>query len=439
MHKKNTIHYLIVVAILFIGCGKSGINGELVGVDAKHLGNTETPYGMVYIPAGSLVMGQTEQDNILAQSAQSREVSVSGFYMDETEVTNSEYRQFVNWVRDSIAITDYLQDDKYYIKSKNADANQAGRKLIDWKKLGPGSSAIWGRGKGKNPNAEKLKYMFYQGDDVIFNKVEMDGRKWRYHFAMFDTRASIEGSKDRTKSRSDFMFRDTVFVYPDTNVWVNDFAYAQNEPMVLEYFSHKAYNNYPVVGVNWRQARAFSVWRSRYNDSYRDGKKIPRRKPYQLPSEAEFEYAARGGRNNTLYPWGGPSARNAKGCLMANFKSGAGNYTADGAPFTVGVKSYLPNDFGLYNMAGNVAEWTSDAYDESAYKFISDINPSYQYEASATDADALKRKVVRGGSWKDIGYFLQNGTRTYAYQDEARSYIGFRCISGYSGPIKKRK
>jgi formylglycine-generating enzyme required for sulfatase activity len=84
-------------------------------------------------------------------------------------------------------------------------------------------------------------------------------------------------------------------------------------------------------------------------------------------------------------------------------------------------------------MAGNVAEWTSSAYDESAATFVHDMAPTYTYEAKASDPESLKRKVVKGGSWKDIGYFLQNSTRTYEYQDTAKSYIGFRCVSRYMG------
>jgi len=90
-------------------------------------------------------------------------------------------------------------------------------------------------------------------------------------------------------------------------------------------------------------------------------------------------------------------------------------------------------------MAGNVSEWTSSAFDESASTFVHDLSPTLEYEAKASDAPVLKRKVVRGGSWKDIGYFLQNSTRTYEYQDTAKSYIGFRCITNYLGRDIKDK
>ena len=97
------------------------------------------------------------------------------------------------------------------------------------------------------------------------------------------------------------------------------------------------------------------------------------------------------------------------------------------------MDSYTPNDYGLYQMAGNVSEWTSTAFDESVYDFDHDLNPEYSYDALATDAPALKRKVIRGGSWKDIGYYMQTGTRSYEYQDTTKAYIGFRSVMTYLG------
>ncbi len=433
--------YFLVVLFLVVGlssCSKRGDRGEILGVSAKSF-KSEVPYGMVYIPSGSFLMGQTDQDITFAQISQTRQVTVPAFFMDQTEITNSQYRQFVNWVRDSIAITQYLSDPKYYYTPKGVPAESAtGPKYINWDYVK--KNPIWRAGKkGQEGNTTKLQSMYYQGDDRIFDRNELDVRLLKYNYAVPDLRAAADNKNNKDKKRSDFILRDTIAIYPDTLVWLSDFSYAANEPMVEGYFSHPSYRNYPVVGVNWRQARAFSIWRGRYNDAYKDKRRQPHRSRYELPTETEFEYAARGGRIGNDYPWGGPYIKNAKGCLLANFKPGRGNYSDDGGTYTVNVRSYFPNDYGLYNMAGNVAEWTQSAYNASASTVVNDLAPTFNYEAKATDKEVMKRKVVRGGSWKDIGYFLQNSSRTFEYQDTAKSYIGFRNVTHFQGRDLKDK
>ena len=108
-------------------------------------------------------------------------------------------------------------------------------------------------------------------------------------------------------------------------------------------------------------------------------------------------------------------------------------YHDDGGMKTVKADSYHPNDYGLYNMSGNVAEWTSTSYDESLYMFSNDMNAENNYQALASDPKNLKVKVIRGGSWKDVEHFIQTGTRDYEFQDTAKSYIGFRTVSSYLG------
>ena len=420
----------ILAGAILSGCSSNGDKGELVGVPQRSFRAT-VPFGMVYIPGGSFMMGQTDQDITFSQIAQTKQVTIEPFFMDQTEISNTQYKMFVNWVRDSIAITNYIKDDKWFLKSAKTGAGGSDKKYINWDFVR--KNPVMRRGKNQQGNTAKLQNMYYKGDDQILGRTELDVRLLKYNYSLVSLRNAADGKNDKTKKRSDFILRDTVNVYPDTLVWLSDFAYAANEPMVEGYFSHPAYRNYPVVGVTWRQARAFTVWRTRYNDAYKDKRHLPHEGRFALPTEAEFEYAARGGRIGTDYPWGGPYIKNAKGCLLANFKPGRGNYTDDGAAYTVNVKSYFPNDYGLYNMAGNVAEWTASAFNESASSFVSDLAPTFNYEAKASDPEVLKRKVVRGGSWKDIGYFLQNSSRTYEYQDTAKSYIGFRCVSHYLG------
>ena len=103
-----------------------------------------------------------------------------------------------------------------------------------------------------------------------------------------------------------------------------------------------------------------------------------------------------------------------------------GDYAADQAVYTVEAKSYLPNDFNLFNMAGNVAEWTSSSYDVNAYEYVASLNPNMSLGRE-------NRKVVRGGSWKDVAYYLRVSSRDYEYQDTSRSYIGFRTVQDYLG------
>ncbi|TJZ62044.1 gliding motility-associated lipoprotein [Sphingobacterium olei] len=414
---------IVFTSMVNISCKGPGNSGELVGVRLEKLKANKTPYGMVLVPGGTFIMGQSDEDITFSQTAQNRQVTIAPFYMDDTEISNSEYRQFVYWVRDSILIHNFLGDDTYFIQGTN------GERFIDWDKVYKKSP--WGT--SDQNQKERLSSMYYQGEDRIFGKNELDVRLLKYHYEWYDLRAAVDGKRDPNKTRSDFIMRDTMLVYPDTTVWLADFSYAANEPMVNGYFSHPSFDDYPVVGVTWRQAQAFNSWRTQlFNNAASKNKENPRF-DYQLPSEAEWEYAARGGKIGMQYPWGGPSARNARGCLMANFKPGRGNYIDDGIAYTAPVYAYFPNDFGLYNMAGNVAEWTQSSYNESAYSFVHDMNPTYTYHAKPTDHETMKRKVVRGGSWKDVGYFLQNSARQYEYQDTAKSYIGFRSVTKYAG------
>ena len=225
----------------------------------------------------------------------------------------------------------------------------------------------------------------------------------------------------------DFLHTRIVNIYPDESCWVNDFNNAYNEPYMRMYFSHPGYDDYPVVGVSWEQATAFCVWRT---NLFKESLNFPSGQalePFRLPTEGEWEYAARTGKNENKYPWAGDELVSGKGCFLGNFKPGKGNYTEDGHLITSRVGSFAPNEFGLYDMAGNVAEWTSTSYSESGPSQMSDMNPDLRYNAAKEDPYAMKKKVVRGGSWKDVAQFIRSDMRTFEYQNETRSYIGFRC------------
>lgn len=124
---------------------------------------------------------------------------------------------------------------------------------------------------------------------------------------------------------------------------------------------------------------------------------------------------------------------------MANFKPGEGEYTADSHLIPNRVGSFMPNSFGLYDMAGNVAEWTSTSYTESGNQIMNDMNPEYSYNAAPEDPYSLKRKVIKGGSWKDVSTFIRSDMRDWEYQNVGRSYIGFRCVRSQIGFAKSRR
>jgi len=226
--------------------------------------------------------------------------------------------------------------------------------------------------------------------------------------------------------RSNFITDEVIEVYPDTTVWITDFKYSYNEPMHNDYFWHDAYNDYPVVGITWKQAKAFCEWRTMKKNSFQKTKNKDLVPEFRLPTEAEWEYAARGGLQGASFPWGGPYTKNDRGCFMANFKPMRGDYAVDQALYTVEGDAYDANGFGLFNMSGNVAEWVDSSYESEAYDFSSTINPNVNKRFN-------KKKITRGGSWKDVKYYLQVSTRDYEYEDIPRSFIGFRTVHDYLG------
>lgn len=315
--------------------GMDGIRNGQLNAFARKGYKQVSPDGMVLIPSGSLMMGQADEDVLSARVSMNKRVTIVPFYMDDTEITNHEYRQFMNrMIEDSVSVL---------------------------------------------------------GEEFIMSQL-----------------------------------------YPDTSVWTKDFTYHNGDQMTEYYYSSPAFDMYPVVGVSWDAAKYFCDWRSKLYNTYLTEHKSFRSPRFRLPSEAEWEWAARGGKEGAKYPWGNPYVANGKGCFLANFKPYRGNYRADGYPYTAPSNAFNPNDYGLYNMAGNVAEWCEDAYAESYMPVTWDLNPVYNDENEP-------RKVIKGGSWKDVAYFLETGTNTYEYRNERRSYIGFRCVMDRLGSVPGRE
>jgi gliding motility-associated lipoprotein GldK len=439
---------LIALATVLIGCNKPG--GELVGSNGAKGFREAVPYGMLFIKKGSFMMGANTQSAVFEQPDNIVMVTVDAFWMDETETTNSEYHQFVDWVRDSIAMT-YLVEagmTEYAIQPKNEDFDEENY-VLDWRKKVP-----WGN-KDEEVQ-EALSPLFYSDGTFRTNALH-----YRYSWVNMDEAlpqrnkfnvATSSYPKDATvrvdtfwvnengeiqdstiirplREPKDLRTEKIICIYPDTLVWARDFQFSYNDPLLSMYFKHPGYAEYPVVGVTWEQAHAFCNWRTKYFNKF----SMVEANEYRLPTEAQWEYAARGGRKMAMYPWGSNYARDDNGCFYANFKPYRGSYNDDTGTMTMKVAQFAPNDFGLYDMAGNVAEWTSSAYQSSSNTHINDLNPDYSYMARKADPDILKRKVVKGGSWKDISYFMQCGVRAYEYQYESRPYIGFRCVRAYIG------
>ena len=435
------------LTLLLVGCGNTD-SGELVGVRKTKPFYQPDPYGMQFVPMGSFTMGIGGQDITSGNMAQGKTVSVASFFMDETEITNNEYREFVHYVRDSIARV-LLAENGFpeYQITQSKQGVVYDNPIINWEE-----KINWKNNDQQYQSA--LEELYIPEGERFFGKKEIDARKLNYHYSWIDLRSAARkefkdnGSYDYRQGsfsnrpqgnsdRSTYIHNEDINVYPDTLAWIYDYAYAFNDPLTEHYFWHEAYDNYPVVGVTWTQAKAFCVWRTEKLRKYINANgNRSMMSEFRLPTEAEWEWAARGGHQLNPYPWGGPYVRNERGCLRANFKPLRGNYIADGGLTTVAVAHYQANDWGLFDMAGNVAEWTLSAFDPSSYNFAWDMNPDYQYNATANEDPSMKKKVVRGGSWKDVAYYLQVDTRTYEYQDTAKCYIGFRCIQPYLGRNK---
>lgn len=444
----------------------SSAGGEVTGVGGSAWAEP-APYGMVLVDRGAYAMGVSKDDSLWNLRANSRGISVDAFWMDETEITNSKYKQFVFWVRDSI-IRERLADPAYggneEFKIEEDEEGNPIRPYLNWNKSIPWRNAnedelraiesvyrtnpITGR-RELDPTQMNYRYEVYNHTAAAQRKHRLEPERREYNTdkpipeelpiiskdtAYFDEEGRIIRETVSRPLTGDYDFLNTyiVNVYPDTTVWINDFENAYNEPYTRMYFAHAGYNDYPVVGVSWEQATAFANWRTDFlrRSLGRDGIYI---EPYRLPTEAEWEFAARAGNSESAYPWEETLPMDERGCFYANFKPMEGDYIRDGHLITSEVGTFSPNDFGLYDMAGNVSEWTSTAYTESIDKLTSDMNPQYRYDAAKEDPYKMKRKIVRGGSWKDVAHNVRADIRMWEYQNEQRSYIGFRCVRSQIG------
>ena len=468
---KKLIGFCTVAVLLLTSCFGSKMmtanGGEVTGTGGKAFVEP-TPYGMVLVKRGHLKMGIENQDSLWGKKTPLRDISVDGFWMDETEVTNSKYRQFVNYVRDSILRERLSEIDETYKTVKTDKEGNEISTVLNWKKSLP-----------RRPNEEEQEIIdaMYVTNPVTGDKM-LDFRQLNYRYEVYDyTAAALRRNRLNPQERNlntditvdpeeqvwiskdtayiddegriiresinrplsgpwDFLNTYIVNVFPDTTCWVNDFPNADNEMYLRYYFSNPAYNDYPVVGVTWEQANAYCAWRTEYLlKGLGPAARYVQR--YRLPTEAEWEFAARG-KDQNEFPWDNEAVASGKGCFYANFKPDNGNYTKDGNLITSRVGIYSANSNGLYDMAGNVAEWTSTIYTEAGVEAMNDINPQLKYNAAQEDPYRLKRKSVRGGSWKDPESYIRAAWRTAEYQNQPRSYIGFRCVRSLANSTSER-
>ncbi|WP_194976287.1 gliding motility lipoprotein GldJ [Aquiflexum lacus] len=342
------------------------------------LAKQEIGPNLKYIQGGRAVLGSQEQDVMAFRDNAERTVTIASFFMDETEITNNDYREFL-----------------FYMKKKvSADSIQ---------------------------------------------KLE-----------------------------------------PQEGVWAGALSY--NDVYDTYYFRFPGFNFYPVAGVSWTQANVYAKWRTEFvsdlirerneiDSSFTKNQLIERGvafAEYRLPSEAEWEYAAKAmigtqymdenQEYGRIYPWDGRGVRNPynvkrkgkQGDFLANFKRGRGDYAGiagsnsnDGEILPTNVYDFPPNDFGLYHMAGNVNEWVQDVYRPLSYQDFDDLNPLRKdgiYDEEETYGTTLitdEYRVYKGGSWRDMAYWLAPGTRRFIHQDSATNHIGFRCAMISIGGVGK--
>jgi len=264
---KKTLLYFLIVSVLY-GC-YAPAGGELVGAYPREEWMQGNPYGMNYIHFGSFTMGPSDEDVPYALNSRSKTITIPAFYMDQSEISNNEYRQFVNWVKDSLMLDILAQND---IEGYSQKEREDGREFERF--VNKGYVLNWDEQIDlSNDEVFDLIYdnFFLQGAEKFYDRWEIDSRKLKYRYWWIDLQAasrkegkdefsnpntldqlhSFKGHNDRSK----FIIEEEINVYPDTLVWIHDFTYGFNEPLTENYFWHPAYDDYPVVAYHGASAK----------------------------------------------------------------------------------------------------------------------------------------------------------------------------------------
>ena len=346
-NKTFSLLALLLLLSSCLGSKMASSGGEVTGTTGRTF-SEPTPYGMTLIKRGHLKMGIENQDTLWGKKTPLRDISIEGFWMDETEVTNSMYRQFVNYVRDSILRERLSEIDETYKKVKTDKDGEEIGSVLNWKKSLP-----------RRPSEDEQEIIdgMYITNPATGERM-LDYKQLNYRYEIYDyTTAALRRNRINPQERNlntdintssneqvwiskdtayiddegrivretinrqltgpwDFLNTYIINVFPDTTCWVNDFPNADNETYMRYYFSNPAYNDYPVVGVTWEQANAFCAWRTEYLlKGLGPAARYVQR--YRLPTEAEWEYAARG-KDQNEFPWDNEDVANGKGCFFAN-------------------------------------------------------------------------------------------------------------------------
>ena len=427
---------------------------RLGGFDVANYPGQQTGPGLTFVEGGRFTMGQTEEDLTVERNNRPRTVSVSSFYMDETEVANVHYREYLYWLGRT-----YGSDYPHIVAKALPD------------------TTTWRRSLSYN---EPLVNYYLR--HAAYNYYPVVGVNWYQ---------ANEFAKWRTDRVNEYILVKNGFLKRNPNQ-VNE------DVFTTETYSFGQYDGTP----------------GRRNVTYSDGYLLP---AYRLPTEAEWEYAAYGNIGNNpepetkrrrgeevitdrnVYPWGDAyttryGLRNSyQGEFFGNFKRGRGDAMGlagglnDNADIPAPVYSYMPNSYGLYNMAGNVSEWVLDTYrpttDElsdfrpfrgnvyEAHRRIAEDNTLeekdslgnlvtrvmtaeelaakeqfdgnvpdlrdyedgdssslYQYNYGVNTLVNNNSKIYKGASWSDRAYYMSPGTRRFMQAHQSSSTVGFRLV-----------
>lgn len=359
------------------------------------------PLSVVQIPTGTFVMGDASDTSTLLKKELAKPVLISGFHISQAEITNAQYKEFVFWVRDSVAARIL---GGAYITVVGEDT------AVNWKnasKINYNDPAI----------ITQLGELMMDPSKTLNNKRTIDPQKLIYLLQGFNYQEAAK-AENKNKAPSEFIYKYAIPIYPDTLCWMRDFGYSNNEQMAVSYFSSSKYQNYPVVGVSWNQANAFCDWLTKQKiNTYQAKNKVSEGGKCRLPTEAEWAYAA------SL-----DVEESTKKSKKKNKKSEETESNVQGKIFPAYVNDSKKGDAGLYNMADNVSEWMTTSYYEGSENFQNRFNPDIQFGTPQSQSKFQRRKVIRGGSWKDSPSMATTANRTYDDMDASHSYIGFRIV-----------